>query len=167
MIEKINEAINVTLDPADNKEHYSKTWRYMRSIEPDAVYLLGDNVYNDGVYPSSPCRCTHTRFIPHLALQALATGAPTTTLSGTTSPQSFPTRPPSSCSCTVTSPRAVRPALSFTPTSTSSRTRCQTKVYPLRPFIPHHMVLFHRCTTGLRGTRRFLSCAPPPRTASM
>ena len=48
MIEKINEAINVTLDPADNKEH-SKTWRYMRSIEPDAVYLLGDNVYNDGV----------------------------------------------------------------------------------------------------------------------
>jgi len=49
MIEKINEAINVTLDPSDNKEHYSKTWRYMQSIEPDAVYLLGDNVYNDGV----------------------------------------------------------------------------------------------------------------------
>ena len=24
MIEKIHEAVNVTLDPADNKEHYSK-----------------------------------------------------------------------------------------------------------------------------------------------
>eukprot|EP00967_Tisochrysis_lutea_P150588 scaffold291598_cov33-Tisochrysis_lutea.AAC.4 len=29
--------------------HYTKTWSYMTSLAPDAVFLLGDNVYNDGI----------------------------------------------------------------------------------------------------------------------
>ncbi|KAJ1454679.1 hypothetical protein M885DRAFT_618001 [Pelagophyceae sp. CCMP2097] len=35
--------------PADDKAHYSKTWEYMQSLNADAIYLLGDNVYNDGI----------------------------------------------------------------------------------------------------------------------
>jgi len=34
---------------ADSKSHYSKTWDYMASLKPDGVFLLGDNVYNDGI----------------------------------------------------------------------------------------------------------------------
>jgi len=33
----------------DDMAHYTKTWEYMATLEPDAIYLLGDNVYNDGI----------------------------------------------------------------------------------------------------------------------
>ncbi len=32
-----------------NKTQYSIAWEYMRNLNPDAVFLVGDNVYNDAI----------------------------------------------------------------------------------------------------------------------
>jgi len=49
MHRRILEATGVDFRPEDDEVHYSKTWDYMRSLSPDAVFLMGDNVYNDGI----------------------------------------------------------------------------------------------------------------------
>jgi len=49
MVDRARAATGADISSYKNKEHFSTAWEYMTTLEPDAVFLAGDNVYNDAI----------------------------------------------------------------------------------------------------------------------